>query len=363
MNEDELKELEVEDVDLSLEESTDEFYIKKEIIVDPGQQPMRIDKFLMHRLEQTSRNKIQNAIRSEAVLVENKAVKPNFLIKPGQVITLILPGQESEGYQAHPENIPLQVVYEDEDLMVINKPPGMVVHPGIGNPKGTLVNALAYHLIQHALPVAPGNSADRPGLVHRIDKDTSGLLVIAKTSFAMTHLAKQFYAHTIERTYQALVWGEPDSPSGTIRYNIGRHPRFRLLMETFPEGGEEGKEAVTHYKTIEPMYYVSLIECKLETGRTHQIRVHMAKLGHPVFNDNRYGGDRIRKGTQFSKYNQFVNNCFELLPRHALHAKTLGFIHPTTGKKMEFNTELPEDILACLNKWRHYLQFRKSNME
>jgi 23S rRNA pseudouridine1911/1915/1917 synthase len=311
--------------------------------VDPGQTPVRIDKFLFDR------------IRAEAITVNDKAIKPNYKVRPGDQVSVVFPKTHlDEGIV--PENIPLDIMYEDDDVLIVNKPAGMVVHPGVGVHSGTLVNALAYHLLGSTLPVMPGNTEDRLGLVHRIDKDTSGLLVIAKNDFAMTHLAKQFFRHEIERKYLALVWGTPDPPEGTITGHIGRDVRNRLQMAVFPEG-ELGKHAVTHYKVTEDLYYVSLVECQLETGRTHQIRVHMAYLGHPVFNDERYGGDRIVKGTIFTKYRQFVENCFKLMPRHALHAETIGFIHPGSGKQVRFECPVPADFQAVLEKWRNYRKY------
>lgn len=334
----------------------DDYLSHETIVIDPKQSPLRIDKFLMDRLMKVSRNRIQNAIRAGSITVDDREIKPNFKVKPGHVISLVLPKPPAEHQTVVPQNIPLDIRYEDEDLLVVHKPAGMVVHPGIGHHRGTLVNALAYHF--RNLPVLEGNQSDRLGLVHRIDKNTTGLLVVAKSDYAMTHLAKQFYYHTVDRTYQALVWGEPDPAKGTITGNVGRHPRFRKKFTVFPEG-EAGKWAVTHYKTLEGLYYVSLIECKLETGRTHQIRVHMQHIGHPLFNDERYGGDQIVKGTVFSKYKRFVENCFTLLPRHGLHAKSLGFTHPTTGERLHFESELPEDLAQTLDKWRRYVQSRK----
>lgn len=339
------------------DEVSDELYEHHRIITDPGQSPIRIDKFLMDRIESVSRNKIQNAIKAGAVIVDGKEVKSNYKVRPKQTISILLDKPPVE-YEVLPEDIPLQIHYEDDDLMVIYKEPGLVVHPGVGNKNGTLVNALAYHF-QKNLPVMEGNLPDRPGLVHRIDKNTSGLLVVAKTDLAMSGLAKQFFDHSIERTYQAIVWGSPEEREGTIEGNIGRHPKERKQMHVF-EDGEEGKPAITHYKVLDDLYYVSLIECKLETGRTHQIRVHMKYLGHPLFNDERYGGDRVVKGTVFSKYKQFVINCFEICPRHALHAKSLGFIHPRTKKHMHFETELPSDMADVLEKWRGYVASRSS---
>jgi len=333
----------------------DALYEHEEIVVDPGQTPVRIDRFLFDRYGHVSRNKIQNAIRAEAITVNDKAIKPNYKVRPGDEISLVFPKTHvNEGIV--PENIPLDIVYEDSDLLVVHKPSGMVVHPGVGVRSGTLVNALAFYLADRDLPVMPGNSDDRLGLVHRIDKDTSGLLVVAKNEFSMTHLARQFFRHEIDRKYVALVWGTPDPEAGTITGNIGRHVKNRLQMAVFPEG-ELGKHAVTHYQVLEDLYYVSLVECRLETGRTHQIRVHMQYIGHPVFNDERYGGNRILKGTVFTKYKQFVENCFGLIPRHALHAKTLGFIHPTTGKQMLFESDPPEDFQSALEKWRKYRQY------
>ena len=325
-------------------------------IADKGQRPMRVDKFLVGKVERATRSKIQKAIINDAVLVNEKIVKSNYKIKPGDVITIVLPKPPNHGHLI-PENIPLDIRYEDDDLMVLYKPPGLVVHPGIGNHHGTIVNGLVYYLQnkKHGdIPVMEGNLGDRPGLVHRIDKNTSGLLLIAKTEHAMAHLAKQFFKHTIRRRYVALVWGSLDEDEGTIEGHIARHPRNRLQMHVFPEG-DEGKHAITHYKVLEKFYYVSLVECILETGRTHQIRVHMKHMGNPLFNDERYGGDRVVKGTVFSKYKSFVQNCFKVIPRHALHAQSLGFVHPTTGEDMLFETELPKDFTEVIEKWRRYV--------
>lgn len=341
---------------------SDEFQDSYDIHIDPKQKPIRIDKFLMDRIEKATRNRIQNAIRSGSIQVDNKDVKPNFKVKPGQRISVVIPRPPGEGRGLIPQNIPLDIRYEDDDLMIVHKPAGMVVHPGIGHFKGTLVNALAYHFGQKEAPIMDGNYQDRLGLVHRIDKNTSGLLVIAKNEFAMSHLAKQFFNHTIERTYYALVWGDLEADQGTVTGNVGRHPRQRQLFTVFPEG-EAGKWAVTHYKVLERLYYVSLVQCNLETGRTHQIRVHMQHLGHPLFSDERYGGDRIVKGTIFSKYKLFVENCFTLMPRHALHAKSLGFVHPTSGKDMYFETDLPEDFQNVLKEWRGYIEQRKESLD
>ena len=337
--------------------STDEFFDELVINVDAKQGLLRIDKFMQNRLEKASRNRIQNAIRAGSIMVNEKTIKPNYKVRPNDVIKAILPKPPGEGKKIIPEDIPLDIIYEDDDLLILNKSAGMVVHPGIGHSKGTLVNALAYHF--ENLPVMKGNGHDKMGLVHRIDKNTTGLMVVAKSEYAMVHLSKQFYHHTIERTYNALIWGEPDEAKGTITAHVGRHPRHRKNFTAFPDG-ESGKWAVTHYETLESLYYVSLVQCKLETGRTHQIRVHMQMIGHPLFNDEKYGGDRILKGTIFSKYKLFVERLFGIIPRHALHAKSLGFVHPTTGKEMYFESELPDDFSATLNIWRDYLNNRKA---
>lgn len=350
----------VEDID-SKDLSNDELYEHQRYVADPKQTPVRLDKFLMDRMLKTSRNRIQNAIHAGAIKVNDKEVKPNFKVKPGHVITLVLATPPPEHAPIVGQNIPLDVRYEDDDLMVVHKPAGMVVHPGVGISDGTLVNALVYYFKNQQLPVKEGNFEDRPGLVHRIDKDTSGLLLIAKNESAMTHLSKQFFDHTIERKYVAMVWGEPDEDSGTIDAFVGRDPRNPVLVSVFPEE-EKGKHAITHFKVLERLYYVSLVECQLETGRTHQIRVHMKHLGHPLFSDHRYGGDRIVKGTVFTKYKQFVENCFKILPRQALHAKSIGFVHPVSGEKMYFESELPEDFQQALEKWRNYVSGRKKLM-
>ena len=334
-----------------------ELYEHYEFIADPGQTPLRIDKFLQMKLKDFSRNKIQNAIHAGYVTVNGLEVKPNQKIKPNHVVKVFY-HKPYKGRSVIPQDIPLDIRYEDDDLMVVHKSPGMVVHPGVGNPNGTLVNALAFYLKDKSIPIKKGNESDRPGLVHRIDKDTSGLLVIAKTDHAMEHLSKQFFNHTTKRNYLALVWGNFDEKEGTIEGNIGRHPTQRMKRTVFPEG-EDGKNATTHYKVIEDLYYVSLVECTLETGRTHQIRVHMQYLKHPIFSDKVYGGNSIVKGTVFSKYKQFVDNCFKILPRQALHARSLGFVHPRTGEEMFFEAELPEDFAGCLEKWRKYVTSRK----
>ncbi len=338
--------------------SSDDYQGYNRIQVDRGQSPLRIDKFLLDRLNRVSRNRIQNAIRAGAILVNGKEVKPNFKVKPGQEIAVVVPKPPGENVRVVPQNIPLDIRYEDEDLLIVHKPAGMVVHPGIGHYRGTLVNALAYHFGKDKLPVMDGNYQDRLGLVHRIDKNTSGLLVVAKNEYAMNHLAKQFFYHTIERTYYALVWGDLEQDKGTVNGHVGRHPRFRKQFTVFPDG-DQGKWAVTHYQVIRRFYYVTLIQCKLETGRTHQIRVHMKHLGHPLFNDEKYGGDRILKGAIYSKYKLFVENTFTLIPRHALHAKSLGFTHPRTKEWMQFNSELPEDFQVALDAWDRYVQARK----
>ena len=337
----------------------DDLFDRKSFKADPGQEPLRLDKFLMDKMFKVSRNRIQNAIRAGAITVNGKQVKPNYKIRPNEVAEVVIPRPENYSDEIIPEKIDLKIIYEDDALLIVHKDPGMVVHPGVGHRKGTLVNALAGYFQDKNLPILEGNPSNRPGLVHRIDKETSGLLLIAKTDFAMTHLAKQFSDHTIHRRYQAIVWGQPGELEGTIDRNLGRHPRQRKVMTVFDEEGE-GKRAVTHWKLIEPMYYVSLVECNLETGRTHQIRVHMKYAGHPVFNDSMYGGDKIVKGTIYSKYRIFAENCFKLCPRQALHAKELGFIHPTTGKEMFFDSELPEDMASCLARWRKYVNTKRS---
>ena len=329
-------------------------------VVDPGQSPLRIDKYLLDKLEKASRSRIQKAIKSDAILVNGKAVKSNYKVRPRDTVVIVLPHERKEKEWAVGEDIPLDIRYEDDHIMVVYKPPGLVVHPGVGNHSGTLVNGLVHYFSSNKeLPTLPGNDRTRSGLVHRIDKDTSGLLVIAKTDEAMKHLGQQFFDHSIEREYIAIVWGSLDPEKGTIEGNIGRHPKERKKMYVYADG-EDGKRAVTHYETLEDLYYVSLIKCKLETGRTHQIRVHMSTNNNPLFNDKRYGGDKIVKGTVFTKYKQFVHNTFKLITRHALHAKSLGFIHPETKEFVKFETELPEDMKAAMDKWRHYVTHQKS---
>ncbi len=335
------------------EEEEDDFIENLEITADPGQSLMRLDKFLSHHLKNISRNRIQNAIDADSVKVNGSSAKSSYKVKPSDQIVLSLVRSKIPK-EVLPEDLPLNIVYEDDDLLIVNKAQEMVVHPGHGNHTGTLVNALVYHFGQ--LPTARDGEI-RPGLVHRIDKGTSGLLVIAKNEFAMQFLAKQFADHTTERTYYALIWGEPKEPKGTINAHIGRGFKDRRISDVFPEG-DYGKEAITHYEVLKTMRYVSLIKCNLETGRTHQIRAHMKHIGHPLFNDAAYGGDRVLRGEIFSKYKQFVDNCFQIIPRQALHAKSLGFIHPTTRKWIQFDSELPEDFTSVLDKWEHYLQYK-----
>lgn len=339
-----------------VEELEDELFEHFRFDVPKGQLLLRIDKFLMNLIPNATRNKIQNAATAGDIYVNDLPVKSNYKVKPFDVVRIMLSHPPFEN-RVDPENIPLDIVYEDEALLLINKPAGLVVHPGHGNYTGTLVNALAYHFEN-----LPKNSSERPGLVHRIDKDTTGLLVIAKTEAAMTHLAKQFEAKTSEREYIALVWGTMKEDEGTIEGNIARHVKDRMQMSVFADP-EIGKPAVTHYKVLERFGYVTLVSCILETGRTHQIRVHLKHIGHPLFNDARYGGDLILKGTTFTKYKQFIDNCFKILPRQALHAKTLGFVHPTTGEMMRFDTELPQDMQDCIEKWRNYSKSHHSDEE
>ncbi|WP_066628126.1 RluA family pseudouridine synthase [Labilibacter marinus] len=336
-----------------LEEEQNEMYEHFRFVTDAGQKQLRIDKFLVNRMENASRNKIQEAASAGNILVDGVAVKANYKIKANETITIVMEYPRRE-IEIIPEDIPINIHYEDDYLLVINKDPGMVVHPGHGNYSGTLVNALAHHL--KGLPLF--NAEDpRPGLVHRIDKDTSGLLVVAKTEQAKSHLARQFFDKTTERKYIALVWGDVQEDEGTVTGHIGRSLKNRLQMSVFPDG-EFGKHAVTHYKVIERLGYVTMVQCVLETGRTHQIRAHMKYIGHTLFNDARYGGNEILKGTTFTKYKQFVQNCFKMLPRQALHAKSLGFIHPHTGEKMSFTTELPKDMTDTIEKWKGYIASR-----
>ncbi len=331
----------------------DDLYEHFKFTAGEGQEPLRVDKFLMNFIENATRNKIQQAIKAGNVLVNDIEVKSNYKVKPKDIVRVVLAHPPHENLLVA-EDIPLNIFYEDDSVIVVNKPAGMVVHPGHGNYSGTLVNGLIYHFEN-----LPKNSNERPGLVHRIDKDTSGLLVVAKTEFAMANLAKQFYDRKTDRVYHALVWGNMDEDEGTIEGNIGRSLKNRLQMDVFPDG-DFGKHAVTHYKVLERFSYVTLVECKLETGRTHQIRAHFKHIGHTLFNDERYGGNIILKGTTFTKYRQFVENCFKILPRQALHAKTLGFEHPVTKKWLQFDSELPDDMQQALEKWRNYSIHQKA---
>ena len=341
---------------IDFQEPEEELFEHYRFDVPKGQAFLRIDKYLMLMVPNATRNKIQNAATNGDIYVNDIPVKSNYKVKPFDVIRILLSHPPFEN-RVDPEDIPLDIVYEDAALLVINKPANFVVHPGHGNYTGTLVNALAFHFEN-----LPMNSSERPGLVHRIDKDTTGLLVVAKTEVAMTHLAKQFEDKTSEREYIALVWGNVKEEEGTITGNIARHVKDRMQMAVFDDP-EVGKHAVTHYKVLERFGYVTLISCKLETGRTHQIRVHMKHIGHPLFNDERYGGNLILKGTTFTKYKQFIDNCFKTLPRQALHAKTLGFIHPTTGLMMRFDTEIPKDMADSIEKWRNYSKSNASEEE
>ena len=322
--------------------------------IDPGQSLLRVDKYLFARLENVSRTRIQNAANAGNILVNNKTVKPNYRVKPDDIVQVVLPDPPRE-IELIPQDIPINIIYEDDDVIVVNKEPGMVVHPAYGNYSGTLVNALMWHFKD--LPLFQTGEL-RPGLVHRIDKDTSGILVIAKNELALNRLSKQFYDRTTDRKYIALVWGIPDPPEGTITGHVGRNIRDRKIMQVFPDGSQ-GKHAVTHYRVTEDFSYVSVVECKLETGRTHQIRVHFSHIRHPLFNDSEYGGDKILKGTTFSKYQQFVKNCFKILPRQALHAKSLAFDHPVTGRRLFFDSELPDDMKQAFVKWRNYISGRE----
>lgn len=347
-----------EDEDYIIENSLDQTQKHEHyrFISDKGQGPLRVDIFLSHRIEGISRNRIQQAAEANSILVNGNPVKSNYKVKPKDVITIVMDWPRRE-LEIIPEDIPLNIVYEDDDLMVVNKSPGMVVHPGHGNYTGTLVNAIAFHMGYNNI-----TDIDDPrlGLVHRIDKDTSGLLLIAKTPNAKTNLSGQFFRKETKRLYIALVWGNVAEESGTIEGNIGRDPKDRMLMKVFPEG-DQGKTAVTHYRVLERFGYVTLVECKLDTGRTHQIRVHMKYLGHTLFNDERYGGNEILRGTRYTKYKQFIYNCFEACPRQCLHAQSLGFVHPTTGKEFYFESELPDDIKAVIEKWRTYTASRDLN--
>jgi len=340
------------------EESVDqqELFEHHRFKADPGQSLLRIDKFLSDRIENSSRTRIQNAANAGNILVNNNPVKPNYKVKPGDVVQVVLPTPPRE-IELIPEDIPLNIVYEDADVLVVNKEPGMVVHPAYGNYTGTLVNALMWHF--RDLPLF-NTGESRPGLVHRLDKNTSGILVIAKNEFALNRLSRQFYDRTTDRRYNALVWGVPDPLEGTINGNVGRSIKDRKIMQVFRDENE-GKTAITHYKVIEDLGYISLVECKLETGRTHQIRVHFSHIKHPLFNDSEYGGDKILKGTTFTKYQQFIKNCFKILPRQALHAKSLAFDHPVSGKRLSFDSDLPDDMVQVIEKWRKYISGRDQN--
>ena len=346
--------------ELIAEESAEELYERISYVVDRGQEPIRIDKWIQCRLENATRNKIQKSIEAGFLTVNGKHQKSNYKIKPGDEIVL-LSLHNPEQTEVKPENIPLHIVYEDETILVLNKPPNMVVHPGVGNYTGTLLNGVAYHLLKNR-PHLTEEDLPRYGLVHRIDKNTTGLIVLAKTSEAAAHLAKQFAAHTVTRRYVALVWGNILEDEGTINAHIARHQRFRKMFDAYPEG-ETGKHAITHFKVLERFYYVTLVECRLETGRTHQIRVHMKHIGHTLFNDWEYGGNKVLKGTIYTRYKQFVENCFAVCPRCALHAKTLGFIHPVTKELMQFESELPDDMALVIEKWRGYVKAKKINGE
>jgi 23S rRNA pseudouridine1911/1915/1917 synthase len=337
-------------------EGTEILYERMTIKTDKGQEPFRIDKFLVGRIENATRNKVQKAIESGRVLVNGKEVSSNYKIKALDEI-VVYTDKEVHGEEIVPEQMTLDIVFEDADIMIINKPAGLVVHPGSGNYSGTLLNGIAWYL-QHQNGAITEEALPRFGLVHRIDKNTSGLMVSAKNQIALSSLAKQFFDHTVYRRYIALVWGDVKEDQGTVIAHVGRHQRFRKLFDAYPDG-EYGKEAITHYTVLQRFGYVTLVECRLETGRTHQIRVHMQHLGHPLFNDDTYGGDRIVKGTVFTKYKQFVDNCFQICPRHALHARSIGFIHPRTGESLRFDAPLPADMQQLVDKWQHYIQFKK----
>lgn len=328
------------------EDSDNEMYEHFRFVVDKGQSPLRMDKFLFSRIENASRNKIQVAAKADCVLVNGKPEKPSYKVKPLDVITILM-SKPPRDTDVIPQNIPLEIVYEDDDVIIVNKKAGMVVHPSYANYDGTLVNALTYYFNEQGKDAIPA-------LVHRIDKDTSGLLLVAKNEVAQTYLAKQFFDHTVERRYQALVWGDFDEDEGTITGNLGRSAKDRRVVAVYPDGSQ-GRHAVTHYRVLQRFNYVTLVECRLETGRTHQIRAHMQYIKHPLFGDKTYGGDTIVKGTTFTKYKQFVNNCFDILPRQALHAKTIGFVHPTTHQLMQFDSDLPDDMQRVITKWKKYV--------
>lgn len=339
-----------DDIELQNEADANGMYEHFRFVADKGQQLLRIDKWLVAHMEKSSRNRIQQAAEAGCILVNGKAVKSNYRVKPLDVISIVMDRPRYE-LEIIPQDIPIDIVYEDKEVLVVNKPAGMVVHPGHGNYSGTLVNALAWHFKDN-----PDYDVDDPrmGLVHRIDKDTSGLLVVAKTPDAKTNLGKQFFNKTTRREYVAVVWGVPEPETGTVEGNIGRSLKDRLQMAVFPDG-DYGKHAVTHYEVIEPLGYVSVVRCRLETGRTHQIRVHMKHIGHPLLNDSRYGGDVILRGERSASYTRFVENCFETCPRQALHARTLGFVHPSTGEEMFFTSEIPSDMTQMIDKWRRFV--------
>ena len=339
--------------DLESGQDSEDLFEHYRFLADPGQELMRMDLFLMDRVPNTSRTKLQAAMVDGNITVNGKAVKPNYKVRPGDDIAIILPYPVRE-IELIPQDLPIEVLYEDDDLVMIEKAAGMVVHPGYGNYSGTLVNALMHHFGH--LPSAVDSPETRPGLVHRLDKNTSGTMVVAKTEHALTHLANQFYERTSERRYTAIVWGDLEE-DGTVKGNIGRSLKDRKVMSVFPDG-EYGKHAVTHYKVLERLGYVTVVECKLETGRTHQIRAHMKFIGHPLFGDPEYGGNKLLKGTSFTKYRQFVDNCFKILPRQALHARSLGFTHPTSGEWMSFESPIPDDMVAVMDKWRNYIATR-----
>ena len=337
------------------EENTEELYERKSFVVDPGQDLLRIDKWLHARLPNVTRNKVQQSIAAGFLTVNDKVVKNNYKVHPGDEI-LLMSLVAPQSTEVVPEDIPLDIVYEDDTVLVLNKKPNMVVHPGVGNYTGTLLNAVAFHFQKNNISTDE-DSLPRFGMVHRIDKNTTGLIVLAKTSEAAAHLAKQFFAHTVYRRYVAVVWGNMEEDAGTVDVPIGRHPRVRKIFAPFPEG-DAGKNAVTHWKVLERLNYVTIVECRLETGRTHQIRVHMKYIGHTLFNDAEYDGNRILKGTVYGKYKQFVDNCFVICPRVALHARSLGFIHPKTGKEMLFEAALPDDMRLLIEKWQKYFSIK-----
>ncbi|MEP7279153.1 MAG: RluA family pseudouridine synthase [Bacteroidota bacterium] len=344
---------EAEQEELLEQEGPEELYERLYIRVDKGQEPLRLDKFLTARIENATRNKIQKGIEAGRVLVNTRSVQPNYKIKPADEI-VVYSDREAPGEEIVPENLPLNIAFEDNDILIINKPAGMVVHPGCGNYSGTLINGVAWYLTQKNKGITE-ETLPRFGMVHRIDKNTSGLMVLAKTDKAVASLAREFFDHTVHRRYYALVWGDVAADTGTIVAHIGRNLKHRKLFAAYPDG-DHGKEAITHYTVLERFGYVTLVECRLETGRTHQIRVHMQYLGHPLFNDDTYGGDRIVKGTIFARYKQFVENCFEICTRQALHAKTIGFIHPTSRQPVLFNSELADDMQKVIEKWRGYVK-------